>query len=419
MGGINKNTVKITFPQIIAVVIAIAPILNIYKFGPINASAGDVCLLLLLAACIIKITGLHLNFNTSNIVFIPFLVYAFLESTFIIMTQLSANYSDYINKWIKLITYYLVINSINIVGFDKKLAKHIIINIATAISVLLVIQWLALCLLNITIFPYLSYPTLHYNLNLEELRTQTERWIDFGIWRPSAIFAEPAAYAEYCILVLTFSVFSPHDKTFGTWIKRGILLTGIILAESATGIILLMCVIGVWFFSHLKRKIPRWMGWILTFTIPVTCIFLQSDFFINALSRIRTFDFSGGRTTANLRVLQGFHIYSQLPTIYKIFGLGFGNVKNYLISHSITTPYLSDIGNEAMSSITTILNSSGIIGLFFYLMSFINIWRKKSDSVKKVFMILLSMLMCTSGLFFTSFFVTYFVFICTKSKTSN
>lgn len=123
-------------------------------------------------------------------------------------------------------------------------------------------------------------------------------------------------------------------------------------------------------------------------------------------------------STGSLRILRGYYIFSLGNPINKIFGIGFGNIINYLIKNGITTPYDGNllIGNEYMNSLSYILVASGILGfllfLVFLLQSFVYI-----DSNSKLILLYLIVLLSTSAIILSPTYVVISVFLLSKTNS--
>jgi O-antigen ligase len=130
--------------------------------------------------------------------------------------------------------------------------------------------------------------------------------------------------------------------------------------------------------------------------------------FNRSLNKIMDLD-----TDSAIRLTGQIHLYDNLPSINKLFGVGISQLSNFFSSKGI------DIPNYSNAFVITLFNT-GIIGLFIFIMFFLCLLFKWK---KKVIYILICIMICAVDYFIYSFFFYYvlgFVFIESKSsKYSN
>ena len=161
---------------------------------------------------------------------------------------------------------------------------------------------------------------------------------------------------------------------------------------------------------------------IVVFFIFLVILFNYVDLFSKVLKRFSNItstdknDYSTG-----LRIYRGFAVYGSLDIQEKIFGIGFGNMANYIYSYGITTPYdyyvQSEEAIEYMSGFSSVLVQTGIIGLaafvYFLLKTFL-----KCSIVGKIITIEFLLIMLTGSDLFSvsSPFILFLIFAFDKER---
>lgn len=102
-------------------------------------------------------------------------------------------------------------------------------------------------------------------------------------------------------------------------------------------------------------------------------VFVVVGFTDNPISDYTVRQFEGLFTmnessSAYLRVLRGFDIYSQLGPLEEIFGIGLGTYRSYYATGAL---YVFDGETEYMSSLSYLFVSTGLIGFIIYTYSLI------------------------------------------------
>lgn len=191
------------------------------------------------------------------------------------------------------------------------------------------------------------------------------------IFRPTSIFPEPAAFAQYMAPLLVLTLFTSVGK------KRRLMLAAFIslvmvLSTSTNGIVFSICTWIIYFIYCNYRSVKR--NNVLTFLFPLIIFGVVFFFFVlltddNAISNYTARQFNdifNMNTSASgyLRVLRGFDIYSQLNILEEIFGIGMGTYQSYYAMGSI---YVLDGEVEYMSSLSYLFVSTGIIGFLLFI----------------------------------------------------
>ncbi len=101
-------------------------------------------------------------------------------------------------------------------------------------------------------------------------------------------------------------------------------------------------------------------------------LFNQSTIIQTAFNKVITGRFRSGSSVA-FRIYRGFAVFQKLPVLFKIIGVGHGNLGNFVIENSIVTKYdpslMTETAADYASSASVALLYYGIIG--FLLLGYI------------------------------------------------
>lgn len=387
--------------------IACAPIFNVYQLGILNG--GDIAISIVVALVLLKYlkTGKRITISAYGM-FGFFLINLMIS---LIFSLFSNNFftTDFCAKWIKIFMYLLAIEMGRKIITDYTKAANIYITAVLICSWIVIIQYIG-SFIGFHVYPYLDYPALNYNINKMELISLQQRRIYLGIYRPAAVFAEPAHFAQFSLLGLALSSLSENRRK--RLMVRSIITIALICCGSAIGIGTAIVLWIIWYCKYIKDHLTVSRFIIIVILMVVGVIALQKLGILESVwNRVATTDPTAGNTTGNLRLLQGIAIFNQVPLINKIIGLGFGNVRSFLISNNITTRYFNEVGNEYMNAFSTVLVSSGIVGFVIFMYSWIKMLIKAATPVQKHICIVLTLLFFTSSIFYSCIVVMYMIFI--------
>lgn len=392
---------------ILYLLIACAPVFNVYQFGILNGGDIAIALVIVLVLLIDLKTGRRITISAYGM-FAFFIVNLVISLIF----SLFSNHfftTDFCAKWIKIFMYLLAIEMGRKLVTNYKRAANIYITVVLICSWIIIIQYLG-TFIGFHFFPYLNYPALNYNVNKAELISLQQRAIRLGSYRPAAIFPEPAHFAQFSLLGLALS--SLFEKGKKRLMTRSIITIALVCCGSAIGIATAIVLWTLWYYKYIKNYLTVSRFIMIVILMVAGIMILQNLGILESVwNRVATTDPTAGNTTGNLRLLQGIAIFSRVPLINKILGLGFGNVRNFLISNNIATRYLNEVGNEYMNAFSTVLVSSGIVGFGIFIYSWIRMLIKAATPVQKHICIVLTLLFFTSSIFYSCIVVMYMIFI--------
>lgn len=403
---IRINRIKFT-----SILIAILPILGTYRFGSTPLSWADVALSLIVLVSLS--TWLKHKMSVNGCWFLAYFLMMFLVSCLQIIAFRRQLTSDFVQKWLKIFVYYYVIDIVSGGSVDADIFRRWSMWCGFAASVILILQAILFSFFGYQLFPYIRFLNFYYTRDIPTpdalIRTLSRVNLIRGYCRYCSIFCEPAHFAQYTLLSLVIAIFDGDgfSKDKRRVLCAACITAAIFLSTSANGIFLTVLIWGLYVFIRLRgRMSARFLGAAVLLVVGGVIFLVSTDFWGAAVDRVRTVSSSGG-STGTLRLLQGFSIFTKLSPAEKLIGLGFGNVQTYMIEKNITTAYLSVVGNEAMNSFSTVLVSGGVVGFILYFI----IWCRQFFVYKRTacrcVLVVISILFCTSGLFYLSTSVMY------------
>ena len=235
------------------------------------------------------------------------------------------------------------------------------------------------------------------------------------ITRPSSFFVEPAHFCRYCVLPLFLILFEDNSKN--RMFKAIFISIAIILSKSSIGYISLALIWVLWLINVLHDKKISYNKVLksLSLIVPaiIICIKMSSKFelFNFVLEHISGLDMKE-ITSGNVRIFRGFWIWKEEPFLNKLFGVGFANVRTFLINNEIRTIFdgMLECGNEYMSAISYILVMNGIIGLVIFLYALWYLFLR-ADNKKKILILLFTVLMLSNEEFQSVDFINIWLYL--------
>ena len=393
--------------RLFTILIVIFPILNTSLIGSLYFGFGDLFLLIgyFLLIFSYQISG---RFKLKKNQFMLFMIYFFFVSTVNSLTISGFSISNTITRFLRYLFYSIIIFQCD-EYIDWDYGFKFYIKVCCIESIYLLIQF-ALSLLNIIdlpyVFPYamMEYHTwgATYNAQLRDLfRNETLRGVGF--------FPEASHFAQYTIFSIPILLYSDLGFSKKNTIAKFILISvSILLTFSSIGIFGYLATILIYVCSRLKTRKQIIRGGVLLLLAILLVVFFsfKLNLFDFVMERLRGIAVTRYPTSGNQRLMRGFYIFSDLPTVYKIFGIGCGNFTNAMKAlnvHTIFDEFLP-LTNEFMSGISTVMVDTGIIGTLLFIRFYIHQWRIM-DIMHKVFMINIMIALVTENSFFQSIFV--------------
>lgn len=381
-----------------SLILALLPIVGIYSIAGINISNFTLIMLVLYGFYRCIFVKKRLRCTSIDKTLIVFYIYTMIISVINLMTSTKVDAIDVVTKYIHLFCFISIIVLFRKGMFKNDLSIKPFIDVALIASCFLILQFVLFNFAGIKLYGVLEA----YHTNITD-----------DITRPSSFFVEPAHFCRYCSLPLYFLIFK--DDSDNKIFKIILISLAILLSKSSIGYITFAV---IWLFWLLKRVRDGYMkiGTVIKgmlIVIPSIIVAVTLSFKYELFSFVS--DHVAGLnmteiTSGNVRVFRGFFIWFQEGFISKFSGVGFANVKSYLISNGIRTIFDGQLetGNEYMSAISYILVMSGIVGMAIFLFALVKVYLKGNN---RILVVLLLVLMASNEEFMTVDFMNIWLFL--------
>lgn len=369
---LNNNKKAITF---FTLSIIISPFLSQYTSYIPGVTLGDV--VLGISSIIILLTeGVTFNIKKSGKL-VLFLYFGLLTSLVSLLIQ--QVYSlDIITRYIRF-SFYIFVVLIGINKFDLSYALKVYRLLCIAVSVYIILQTLFYTTTGIILpFKILGIPWASgKTFDILDVKAIADSYY----YRPSGIFIEPGYAAQFLLPGLAISLYGWNGNKKINFRIMGLLMVALLLTTSSQAILISGIIIFIYVLSIIKDN--RSFKKLFMNILIIVALFVLTIFFLNlsivqrAISRV-TGNIVGGSSVA-LRLYRGFAVFIQLPFLYKVIGVGHGNLGNFVISHGLITKYdpvvLSIASAEYANGISTVLVYYGVIGLVILSMIYFDFLR--------------------------------------------
>lgn len=309
-------------------------------------------------------------------------------------------------------SFYLLLIVVCADNLNKRILFNAYKKLVVIISVYIILQFIIFKISGILLpFKLLPFPWMDGRLYNTE---QAIQWANVFYLRPSGFFVEPAYAAQYILPGLVFSLYGWESNSIKkTNILSSLLvLISLFLTNSSTAIVISVIVIILYLLKRIrqsKRNMDIVRNIIIVLFIIVTFMFfLYSKLYIRTISYIIGNIKVGGSTA--LRVFRGFAVFLKLPILFKIIGVGHGNLGTYVINNNITTIYDSTSNTLMAADYVNATSASllyyGVVGFIVYLNIFIYLFINTKGQFRML-TIVLFMLSCISSIFFDTTMLFY------------
>lgn len=412
--GAKRNMMKRYF----TVLMILMPILNIYKLPGVPIGIGEIVLICLIPFLISQMFDKRFTIS----VYFIFLCYSVIVTLITLILITNNSYIDVFGKYGRIILYSLCFLVFSKNFMDIEFGSKVYQFIACAVSLYLIFEFITKAVFGI-ILPWIIPNTeLNYTFtNYVEYMKVYNGFIAMNLYRPSSIFLEVSHFTEYVAPALVLMLF-PWKEGEKANIKAAMVVTvTCVISLSAEGLAFVAIIWIMWYFKYYftaKKILPS----LCIFAVGVAIVIYLSEnttVIQMFLYRIGTIG-QAGSTTGSLRFLRGFYIFNRLDIINQFFGIGFGNLVEYMAIHSITTPFDVGIGadNEYMSTISYLLVSTGIVGSGIYLAAIIRFFRK-GCTTQRCMIILFCIMIASSSVFLSAMYMLPMIFIAYEKFTEQ
>ena len=366
--------------RVYELLITFLPILAVYKSPIPGVDFGTFC-----ALFSFPFTNKHIKFY-SNKVFWLLLGYVLLDTVFNLLGH-TEHYSTTTSILMRTFRFLLMMTILPGIDREKNFDIHFFLKC---------LRWVTLFVCIYAILQSISFHFTGYKLI--NVIAPTKQGVVFHnslrqyetIYRPPSIFLEPSAVTYYIVPFLCFCLFEPNYELYvnsKSGLRDAIIITiGVLATTSGQGIVVLGCLWLLFIFNLLISKKNN--NKTFKIIIVITGVLTISTWSVVAYSIGRIFNTSG-MSAVDARIV-GYATLSQLNTMQKIFGSGFGNY--------IETIYYS--------SYADILFCLGYVGLALNCIYFGTLF-KNGMLFQRALVIVLVILMGSSGIYTATYLCFY------------
>lgn len=363
--------------SILELTIVLMPILNLYTFFINGLGLGDVLMAFELLYLLLK--KKHIWIHPKHYPYIAFTMYAVLISLISVLIHLNFSFRDIAVRNTIAVFYMAMICLIRWEDFDIQKLTRYYRNAALVVCFFTFFQIAAYYLSHRIILGVLpgfrlNYALTNYHDNLARYQAMYRNF-----YRPTGLFLEPAQMAQYlgpALIIILFSKENSHRLRDSLIISITMLLSTSTVAFVSLAFIWL-----VYIFTNVKLHFtPKKL--FITFVFIIGILYALRIPRIQSVIRYSTerlTDILNGSTVMSSgsafdRIFKGFMIWNVLKPLEKVLGIGFGTYDSYNRYYPIN---IANGAEEYMSSLTYILVSGGLIGLFMFLFAILSYVRGK------------------------------------------
>lgn len=324
--------------------------------------------------------------------------------TFLVFIEIHGNLSDIVLRLLRDGLYIFTVFIMCGTYLEYNQLKKYIILFGKMLSIFVIIQVLVYLLFHVQISGFIPGLLGRGGRNTVELSaTYLRQATRNGFLRPNGFLLEPAHVSQTLAISLITVLFSNNIiKHQMLWAI--IFTTAAVSTFSTSGFIFVVCIWIIWIFYYWRKRFANVLLGLLLFAI---AFFLFQRFSSLGIQSVlnRVHSILNGEVDSNstfLRLFNGLNMYQSLDIIHKFFGIGFGNFKVALSSGVIgnnvsgwSTYALSDY----LNSFYNLIICSGVVGVFLYAFSFVNIFLRTKTPIKRAAIILFGLMMFSSGIY--------------------
>lgn len=287
-----------------------------------------------------------------------------------------------------------LISVVSLAIFSNKIDEHLLLKyfkiFGTVAIIAIIYQSVYTYIFKVPVSPIKILP-------LDSEQSQLN-WAE-NLLRPSSFFSEPQAYATYMMPFLFLTL--KHQQ-----FKWAVLITiSVLLSTSSQGFIMMSI---LWLSILLNWKLGALLK-ISIFVLIIGFIFSYLTLPVFEVSRNKILQ---TEIIGNPRLSRGFEIFSSLNNHDKIFGIGFGNVGDYV--YNIQESFTWAVGNTKeklnyTSGFSGILTQFGLIVTIFFVYVMFRLW-KVSQKINRPFLIMIFAAFFLQNLLLNSWFIYLFLF---------
>ena len=398
--------------KLFTTIVVLFPILDIYSVGVKGIGIGSI--LISISFVVILFRHLKMTYNIQWNPYFLFFLYGLIISLITLLLHNEFSATAVSIRLTYFLFYTLLIFMPSLYDFNIRYACKVYLIAGFFCSVFLLVQYVSFFVFNHTLLGII--PGLPLNYSITDYNEWTDSYNNLYdiIFRATSIFPEPAAFAQYVspllVIILFTSLIEKKKLTMA-----GFFSIALFLSTSTNAIIFSVIIWIIYFlyrgYDDMKNKDGSVLLLPVIIVIFIALLFpmVMTDNPISNYTSQQLNDLFDIKTTSSayLRVIRGFDIYTQLGLLEQIFGIGFGTYTSY---YSMGSIYVLDGDTEYMSALSYLFVSSGIVGFFLFLFSLLyNV--QKGGVVSKVLAFWIILIFTSSSIFHSPIYSLVYLFI--------
>lgn len=400
------------FSNILCVLALCLPMFRYYNLGPTGLAMETIMTLLMLAICLVMFYmgmsnkhKVYTEIRKSQIWF-GLLIFWLLLITCIyeIFTEININNpnADYTSISLIMIVIRAVVIGYLLGGdFDYRDIFKIYSFLVTFIIAVYVIQW---GMVAVGFRMSFQLPFLPLTNSYEYLKANSYFGMDPD---PTSLFSERAHLAEYLVPYIAVCLFGKGIIKKKALLKAVIVSVVVLTTVSATGIVVTLIEWGLFFAGLGQKKSKFRIIYLIAGAIILIAVYyiLRQVPTVDAMFDRLFIDNTGNdysSTKADYRIYRGFDLFTKLPLVGQIFGIGYNHMQLFASIHNIVSEFDNDnLAYEFFSTIFQIAIYSGYIGIVCAVKHIYHLFKSNSPLAKALIIIMLAM-WCSSAMFLTN-----------------
>ena len=399
------------------IAIVFLPILHQYRILPIEY-------LDLISILFILPAALYLINKKTNFLFFGFYIYCILSVVISGLIYSEDSIVNIIFSASRLFVIYCTIVSYSERGFKYEFGTRLYKKVALILSIVVLMQYVVYILLHRPTFLLVPGVTLNYGggMSSNYLISRLQSSVFGGyIYRPSAVFIEPADFAYFVCPALILFLFTNNDNKDRHWYISPVIITVASVLTTSTMAIMTCLIVWVLFFYFEEKKSrgsvsTRFIIGVF-FAVIISIFILRQEDVLYSINRklfqLQNIGDNSGSSTA-LRVLRGWQYFIHMNFPVQIVGCGFGKLSQYYQAINMNLAMDANLNNLSyMNSFFSVLCSEGIIGFILYYISYLKLFRSFDLTIKVSAIVLFAMMLGGSVMDSGTYYV-FLVFMISK-----
>lgn len=333
--------------------------INVYTFPRFNIGFGEI--LFLISIPFLIFNNCKIVKNHSGSFYFCFLIYAAIISIIYMILLPQIDSFETVKRLGRDGFYIVLVFVFSRNFFEYRCASNVLNIFSDFLSIYIIVQFLAFLLFHVYVPGLIDGLPIGTTSAIEIKQTMLKVANIEGFLRPAGFLCEPAHCAQLLSTTLLLNIFPFYGKKS---LKRIFLYSvALVCTTSVNAIVFLLVDYFLWALQKLRTY--RKCEWINVILIGILLLVVGGVLYIKipfvqlVVNRLFTIG-KKGTSSASVRVMRGFAFFGAMPTMGKLFGMGFGNFLGYRDAFGIWTSY--EMEKEYMAMDMYVVTSVGIIG---------------------------------------------------------